>query len=197
MSYLQAYKLSSVIKSAFVMALRNFQTFFFIYAIPILPIHIIVLFVVSLAEPSGPEDVVITSAIVAIIVSIVTAFASFPVTVAVSEICLGIQPSVFRCYRRAFSHPGRLIGTMLLYSLIVVLGFIALLVPGLILSTWYAFIGPVVVLEAIGGLKALRRSRELGRGYYFRNFGIMLLMAVIVAVISFTLTQTLEVSASI
>ncbi len=39
---------------------------------------------------------------------------------------------------------------------------------------------PIVVIEGVWGFKALRRSIQLGRNYYLRNLGVMLLLYVIV-----------------
>jgi len=110
-------------------------------------------------------------------------FVIFPTTVAVSEICLGIRPSAVRAYSRVFANAGRVFGTYLLATLIVVMGLLALIVPGFVLGIWYMFVGPVVVIESVGGRAALKRSRELGRGFYWRNFGVYLLLSLVVVVV--------------
>jgi hypothetical protein len=121
-------------------------------------------------------------------------FVSFPLTVAISEICLGIKPSVGRSYQRAFAQPGKLVGTYLLTLAVILLGFVLLLIPGVVFSVWYTFVGPVVVLESLAGRAALRRSRELGRGYYFRNFGAILLAQLIVSLLGVMLGTALAMA---
>src|SRR5262249_44289604 len=93
-------------------------------------------------------------------------------TITVADICLGYRPRFGRAYRRAFAYPGRLFGAFFMMAAVVILGMIALIVPGIILANWYLFTQQVVVLEGRGGWPALQRSRELGRGFYFRNFGV-------------------------
>jgi hypothetical protein len=67
----------------------------------------------------------------------------------------------------------RLIGADLLFVLIVALGTIALIVPGLIALTWFALIGPVIKMEGSGAVACFRRSRELVRGNGWRVFGVI------------------------
>jgi hypothetical protein len=116
---------------------------------------------------------------------------------AVSEICLDIKPNVARSYRRAFAQPGRLMGSYLLAFVFVLVGFLLLVVPGLVFSVWYTFVGPVVVLEALAGRAALKRSRELGRGYYLRNIGIILLGGLLAMVLTFLISALVGVAAAL
>jgi hypothetical protein len=68
------------------------------------------------------------------------------------------------------------------FVVIAGLGVIVLLVPGTYLLTVWSVALPVVVLERPGGLRALRRSRELVRGNRWRVLGLALLFAVTVGV---------------
>ena len=65
----------------------------------------------------------------------------------------------------------------------VVFGFLLIIVPGLILITVWSVAAPVVVLERPGGLRALRRSRELVRGNGWQVFAVILVLDIIVAVL--------------
>jgi hypothetical protein len=68
-----------------------------------------------------------------------------------------------------------------------------LLVPGLILIVHYAFVVPVAVLERISGWQALRRSRELGKGFFWRVCGIVFLSYAVVFVVSWLIGGVLVV----
>ena len=48
---------------------------------------------------------------------------------------------------------------------------------------WLILTPSVAVLEGLGGMSALKRSRSLGKGYNWRNFGVLILLVVICAVI--------------
>ncbi len=75
-----------------------------------------------------------------------------------------------------------LIGAGLLAGIGISIGFVLLVVPGLILLTIWAVIAPVIVLERVGVMASFGRSRELVRGNGWRVFGVIVSVFVIVAV---------------
>src|ERR1035437_8814845 len=64
----------------------------------------------------------------------------------------------------------------------VVIGFILIIVPGLILITIWSVAAPVVVLERPGPLAALARSRELVRGNGWQVFGVIFVLGIFVVI---------------
>jgi hypothetical protein len=79
---------------------------------------------------------------------------------------------------------GRLMLVGVIAGVGIVIGFVAIIVPGLILITIWAVIAPVVVLERPPGLGALRRSRELVRGSGWPVFGVIVVLVVGVNVLA-------------
>jgi hypothetical protein len=71
-----------------------------------------------------------------------------------------------------------------LFGLGVAIGFILIIVPGLILLTIWSVVAPVTVLERPGVLAAFGRSRELVRGNGWSVFGVILLVYFGVVVVS-------------
>ena len=63
----------------------------------------------------------------------------------------------------------------ILAGLGICLGLILLIVPGLVLMTWWVLIIPVIVLEQRRAGEAFGRSRELVRGYGWGVFGVIVL----------------------
>jgi hypothetical protein len=57
----------------------------------------------------------------------------------------------------------------------IALGLVLLIVPGLVLLTWWILIIPVIVLEERRAGESFSRSRELVRGYGWNVFGIIVL----------------------
>jgi hypothetical protein len=55
----------------------------------------------------------------------------------------------------------------------IFVGLILLIVPGLVLMTWWAVIIPVIVLEHRSAGESFTRSRELVRGYGWSVFGVI------------------------
>ena len=60
------------------------------------------------------------------------------------------------------------------------LGLILLIVPGLILLTWWILIIPVIVLEQRRAGESFSRSRELVRGYGWSVFGVIVLTILLI-----------------
>jgi glycerophosphoryl diester phosphodiesterase family protein len=68
----------------------------------------------------------------------------------------------------------------LLAGLGIALGLVLLIVPGLILLTWWIVLIPVIVLEERSAGEAFGRSRELVRGHAWSVFGVIVLTILIV-----------------
>ncbi len=77
-----------------------------------------------------------------------------------------------------------LVAVSILFGLAVGIGFILLIIPGLILLTIWSVVAPVTVLERPGPFAAFGRSRELVRGNGWRVFGVIVIVFLAVAVLS-------------
>lgn len=72
-----------------------------------------------------------------------------------------------------------LIGAGILAGIGIGIGFLILVVPGLILMTIWAVIAPAIVVEHCGVLEAFGRSRELVRGNGWQVFGVIVVIFLI------------------
>lgn len=77
-----------------------------------------------------------------------------------------------------------LVAAGFLYAIGVFVGFVLLIVPGLILLTIWAVIAPVIVVERTGAIAAFSRSRELVSGNGWRVFGVIV-VTTLIAVLAF------------
>ncbi len=102
----------------------------------------------------------------------------------ISAAYLGKELSAGESYQRALPRLAGLIGTQFLAGVVVVLGFCACLVPGVIFSLWFYVLIPIVVLEGVTGPAAMGRSRELTRG----NLGKIFLVAFVAGLFAFIMT---------
>lgn len=73
-----------------------------------------------------------------------------------------------------------LIGFGILFGLAVTVGFVFLIVPGLILITFWSVGAPAIVVEGIGPIEAFGRSWRLVRGNAWQVFGVLALVLLIV-----------------
>ena len=78
-----------------------------------------------------------------------------------------------------FGHAGRrllpLAGAGILATIGIVIGLLLLIVPGLVLLTWWLVLSPVVMLEHRPVLESFGRSRALVRGSAWPVFGVVVL----------------------
>ncbi|MEX0972066.1 MAG: hypothetical protein WDZ46_02255 [Solirubrobacterales bacterium] len=73
-----------------------------------------------------------------------------------------------------------LIGFGILFGLAVTIGFVFLIVPGLILLTFWSVGAPAIVVEGIGPIDAFGRSWRLVRGNAWAVFGTLVVVLLIV-----------------
>jgi hypothetical protein len=78
---------------------------------------------------------------------------------------------------------GKLILVGIVAGVGILIGFILIVIPGLILATLWSVAAPVVVLERPAGLRALGRSRELVRGNAWNAFAVILLLVILVGLV--------------
>lgn len=71
-----------------------------------------------------------------------------------------------------------------LKGIIILAGFICFIIPGIIFSVWFSVSQYAFVFENIKGTKALGRSRELVKGYWWPVLGRLLLLGVIAVIIT-------------
>ncbi|HEX3434791.1 MAG TPA: YciC family protein [Solirubrobacteraceae bacterium] len=79
---------------------------------------------------------------------------------------------------------GQLILVGIVAGIGVVIGFVLIIVPGLILITIWSVAAPVVVLERPGVFAALGRSRELVSGNGWQVFGVIFVLFFLVLFVS-------------
>jgi hypothetical protein len=72
----------------------------------------------------------------------------------------------------------------ILFGIGVGIGFVLLIIPGLIVLVMWSVVAPVTVLERPGIFRAFGRSRELVRGNGWNVFGVIVLVFLAVAVVS-------------
>jgi hypothetical protein len=85
-------------------------------------------------------------------------------------------------YERTRGRLGTLLGSAILYGLGVAIGFVLLIVPGLIAVARWSLIVPLVMIERLGWRAAFRRSNELVKGRTGRVLGLIVITNVLTAV---------------
>jgi len=100
--------------------------------------------------------------------------------------------SLGETFAAAREHLGAVVVAGILAAIGIIVGLILLIVPGLVLMTWWAVIVPTIVLENRSAGESFTRSRELVRGYGWGVFGVIVL--VILLLIGFQIVLKLILS---
>jgi hypothetical protein len=95
-----------------------------------------------------------------------------------------IDSSIGDLFERVRPYLGTLILAGILAGLGIALGLVLLIVPGLILLTWWCLIAPVIVLERKPVGESFGRSRELVRGHGWTVFGVIIIVLLASAIAS-------------
>jgi hypothetical protein len=93
-----------------------------------------------------------------------------------------IDTTVEQVFERVRPYLGTLIVVGILAALGIAVGLVLLIVPGLVLLTWWSLVVPVVVLEGKPVGEAFTRSRELVRGNGWTVFGVVIIASVLSAI---------------
>ena len=102
---------------------------------------------------------------------------------AVADAYLGGTPDWRRSLRFAVRRLGGLLGLSLLGGALILLGLLALIVPGIWLAVAFAAGVPAMLLERIGPWAALKRSFQLVRGRWWPTAGALFVGYLLIAVI--------------
>jgi hypothetical protein len=134
----------------------------------------------------GSGSIAIVVALITTVVSLVGTFwLQGALVYAVDDVRDGrIDSSIGELFERVQPYVGTLIGAGILAGLGIALGLILLIVPGLILLTWWCLIAPVIVLERKKVGESFGRSRELVRGHGWTVFGIIIITLLASAIAS-------------
>ncbi len=100
---------------------------------------------------------------------------------------LGIERSVdlplsYKSVFGYFAYTLPLLGVAVLMSILVAIGFLLLIIPGIYLSLAYMFAVPLVVEKNLGIWDAMETSRKAVTSHWFKLFFLFLIMSIILIV---------------
>jgi hypothetical protein len=96
----------------------------------------------------------------------------------ISDRFLNRETTISQAYLRIVDDLSPLLGSLLLVSIAITLGFI-LVIPGLILYAWFCLTPVVVVIEGEGGIGSLKRSRSIVKEHFSKAFLLVPLLTII------------------
>jgi hypothetical protein len=188
--------LGEILDAAIKLYSNNAVTLWKIVAVVIIPVGILNQVVVGLSIPSDSyvhNGTLYTysghlnnaAGIVAAVVLTVLAvlIANGALSLSLVDAYIG-QPLDWRAsLREAGGRLGGLLWLSILFSVLVFLGFVALILPGIYLLVIWSVAVPALMFEHVGGFKALGRSFDLVRGRWWPTFALHLVWIVMLAVL--------------
>lgn len=108
----------------------------------------------------------------------------------VSDTYLNRETTVGGAYRLVLRRLLALVVAAILVGLVVAVGYLLCVVPGVIFSLWFALTAPAIVLEGIGPIAGMKRSKDLAKG----NLGKIFLVLLVVFLITFVLGQVFNLA---
>jgi hypothetical protein len=163
---------------------RFFARFFTIAIIVYLVVNLLNALIATAFGSSAGAALLL--ALITVVVSLVGTFwLQGALVYAVDDVRDGrIDTTVGQVFERVRPYLGTLIGAGILAGLGIALGLVLIIVPGLVLLTWWCLIVPVIVLEQKSIGESFGASRELVRGHGWTVFGIIIITWIVSAIAS-------------
>jgi hypothetical protein len=174
---------------------RDWLTLMGIAALALIPVTFIQVWVTQIAVGSLNEFatqaefaamtsqiIVITLVFVAVQLLIVQPFLVAAISRAAADAYLGERVTLGRTLRYALSRLPAILWITIITSVLTIIGFILLIVPGIIAAVRLSLTPAVLVVEDVRGTKAVGRSWRLTAGHSWRVLGTLILSGLIGAI---------------
>jgi uncharacterized membrane protein len=100
----------------------------------------------------------------------------------------GVAPGLNESYRWGLSRLGKLCVCAVMTYLLTALGFVLLIIPGIILTVAFELVYPMATLENFGPVEILERSWKLTKGHRWNIFLAGIVMGLLCSVVSIPAT---------
>lgn len=191
---LRPLRIGEVLDAAIKIYLRNAGQLFRSVLAVVVPVQILTALVQSSAISGGTVvngrltgvqqgGYLAAQLVIGVLTGLTALLASGACFKAVSDAYMGEAPNWRDSLRFAFGKLGSLLWLTVIVVVILILAFIALVLPGIYLGVAFAVALPVLLVEDIRGFKALSRSFQLTKGRWWPTFGTLLVALVLLYVV--------------
>lgn len=196
---LRPLSLGGLLDETFYIYRNNFLLFLTISALPNLGMLLLTLGVAAVASNSANGGslmvgvLAIFGGISALFAKMfVTALVTAATTLGVSDIYLNRETSARACFSRVTGKTLKVVGVSILVGIIVGVGMLLLVIPGIYWAGLYALAIPAVVLEDVGAGPSLSRSSELTKGAVWRMIVIYFMTTIFALIIGGSLAAGVD-----
>ncbi len=103
----------------------------------------------------------------------------------------GVAPTLHESYRWGLNRLGKLILVAIMTYVLTALGFVALIIPGIIVSCALILVYPIVTLENLSPVDTIKRSWNLTKGHRWNIFLASLVMGLLCFLVSIPVTAVM------
>jgi hypothetical protein len=132
----------------------------------------------------GLGVVLLAGAIGTLIAVLISAVLQAAILRAAAQATIGDPVDVEASYRYGLKRLWSVILVSILVGLVVAVGFILLVIPGIIFLVFLSVSIPALIVEGRRGTEAMGRSWNLVKGNFWHAFGVIVVAALIVGIIS-------------
>lgn len=174
---------------AFGIMARNMRLFLGIIAVPVVLSFIGALFMPTPVEQVAGMSFSSMYMIMMLISGIVNVFMGIALILVMPNMGLTAMES----YKQSAPYFLRYLGMSIVMMVLLFVGFLLLIIPGIILAVWLSFAAFVLILENGGMISSLKQSREYVRGHWWGVLGRLLVMGILLVVISIVFSMIASV----
>lgn len=185
----EAMTTGALLDRAFRLYANNFALLLGITAVAYVPLYGLMLLIQSSLTGGISATASLSALVVQVVFIILWASIALPIstgaaTFAISERYLGNPVNSADALQRALKNLWTMSIAQLSAGVRIMIGFILLIVPGILWSLSYALIIPAVMVEGLKAGPSLKRSAELAKGQRGKVFAIMVVINLLVVLLS-------------
>lgn len=180
------FRIGTVISKSFKIFFKNFFSFTLLALIVTsLPFILSLMYVgelgsgLDLSSTVSPETLPTVIIVLGIVSWVLGTLVTASITFGTYQHLTGRKASVGRLLSRGLPLIFPVLGVTIIVSLLVGVGMMLLVIPGLMIWTAYMVVIPATVVERLGIGASMKRSADLTRGFRWQVFGTYVLIAVI------------------
>lgn len=193
--------LGEILSEAFRIYKENAAKLLLIVAVIVVPLSFISAVVVRLLEPTrrrvDPTTIVYSRSFGVTVAAVIIAAAIGVITWAIlqaamlrgaAQATIGDPVDIEASYRWGLRRFGSVLLLAILVGIVVGVGFILLIIPGIIFLVFLSVSEPALIVENRRGTEAMSRSWNLVRGHFWHALVVILVAAIITGVVQGILT---------
>lgn len=179
------FTVGSVLSRAMSTLFKKPALFIGLTLVALVPAVIIVAIIMLAMAGSGSPAMIIVGALLGLIISwILTLVLQGAISYGVFRVLRNEDIGFGNALGRGFASIGTLLPLSVIVGICIGIGYILLVIPGIIISCILAVVVPVCVVERRGVSECMSRSAELTKGNRLKIFGLFLIVGVVIWVIN-------------